>query len=57
MPQKVKNCTTFIPIAAAPVAIIIAANNLSRSPENTTIASLFCLPAPSSWTFFSSSAS
>ena len=35
-PQKVKNIVTFLPIAAAPFAIMNAAIVLSRSPENTT---------------------
>ncbi len=36
-PQKVKNIETSSPIATAPLAMMNAANTLSRSPENTTI--------------------
>ena len=44
VPQKVKNRTTFMPMAAAPVAMIIAARCLSSPPESTTIVSLFSAP-------------
>ena len=39
-PQKVKNIVTFMPMAAAPVAIIKAAIARSISPLNKTIVTL-----------------
>ncbi|MNN71593.1 hypothetical protein D3C81_1875460 [compost metagenome] len=36
-PQKVKNIVTFLPLAAAPFAIIKDAIALSKSPLKTTI--------------------
>ena len=44
VPQKVKKSTTCIPMAAAPVAMIMAASCRSRLPENTTMVSLFPVP-------------
>jgi hypothetical protein len=37
MPQVVRNISTSIPIAAAPVARIEAANSLSTVPEKSTM--------------------
>jgi len=36
-PQKVKNIVTFLPLDAAPLAMIKEAIALSKSPLNTTI--------------------
>ncbi len=54
VPQKVKNITTFIPMAAAPVAMIMAARCLSRPPDITIIVSLFSAPGMSATFDFSS---
>jgi hypothetical protein len=44
-PQKVKNIVTFIPIAAAPVAMMKAAIARSRSPLRSTMVTLSDLAA------------